>query len=237
MERTAVSSWVSRLLGLATVAAMAGTGGVAPARACTCPGVPPLPRALEQSDAVFLGMAVAIELLPPSTPPAWDRREIGPAGWWNDEEKILAPSSWTSRRYFERRVTFVIDAAWKGVAGESVTVITNSGGAASCGLDFTLGAEYLVYTFGIESTGEHWVSSCSRTATLFEAREDLEVLPPPAVDYAARRHRRDAVVTDGRLPGLFGPSGWCGVAWCDYDSGGEQAAAGTEAGGERSGVP
>lgn len=236
MERTAVSGWVSRLLCLATVAAISGTSLVAPVRACTCPGPPRTPLALEQSDAVFLGLAVAVELLPPGTPPTWDSREIAPLGWWNNEEKLLAPSR-SSRQFYERRVTFVVDAAWKGVARETMTVVTSSSGAG-CGVRFELGAEYLVYTLGIEATGEHRVSSCSRTSVLFEAKEDLKELPPPAVDYAAQRYRRDGGATEVLLPELDSPSGWCGVAWCEYDSAAEPGAAGTEAAeGELSDLP
>jgi hypothetical protein len=71
-----------------------------------------------------------------------------------------------------RMVTFNVGEAWKGVTEPSLQLSTTSG--RSCGFDFEVGKEYLVYASG--NTPVLTVKGCSRTSILSGAAEDLQFL-------------------------------------------------------------
>lgn len=70
-------------------------------------------------------------------------------------------------------VTFQTSAFWKGTPYTSMVVSTATEGS-SCGYAFTVGKEYLVYTYQNEQLPE--TSICNRTAPQNEAQEDLRIL-------------------------------------------------------------
>ncbi|HVR75675.1 MAG TPA: hypothetical protein VMT52_15175 [Planctomycetota bacterium] len=75
---------------------------------------------------------------------------------------------------FNKRATFGVSAIWKGPIAETIDVFTSSD-SAGCGIDFQVGAEYLVYAWEDE-TG-FFTHLCSRT-TLFNSVEAEELGPP-----------------------------------------------------------
>lgn len=78
---------------------------------------------------------------------------------------------------FRTTVTIAVKKEWKGSvsAGKNVKVSTANDSAA-CGYQFEEGAEYLVYAYNNEQTGDLSVSLCSATKLKTEAKEDLAVL-------------------------------------------------------------
>lgn len=68
-------------------------------------------------------------------------------------------------------VTILVTRHWKGVYTPTVQVTTESTGAG-CGYPFQEGSSYLVYANGKDL----FVTSCSRTRPLRNARDDLDVL-------------------------------------------------------------
>ncbi|MFC7685046.1 hypothetical protein [Ureibacillus sp. GCM10028918] len=70
-------------------------------------------------------------------------------------------------------VKFEVLDTWKGVNESEVLVYTERD-SASCGVNFTINEEYLVY--GNEHDGRKSVNLCSNTALLTEATDDLEAL-------------------------------------------------------------
>ncbi len=85
------------------------------------------------------------------------------------------------------RVTFDVSEVWKGSVQKVQTVHT-SRDEASCGFDFAVGKEYLVYANGSAANLE--VFLCSRTGLLATAVPDLVVLGT------------------GTLPGVVAPVQW-----------------------------
>jgi hypothetical protein len=144
---------------------------VGTARSCSCmpPGSPR--QELEESDAVFAGIATHVS-------PGYDR--VG---------DTLRPKP--------RRIRFSVLAAWKGVNGKQVTVTTASSGPA-CGYDFVPGDTYLVYANG--RFGMFGTSICTRTTELARAGEDLAALGPPALDRRENRSTWDAYGTPTFCP-------------------------------------
>ncbi len=65
-------------------------------------------------------------------------------------------------------VTLTVSSAWKGISTTEVHVTTSSD-EASCGYNFELGKEYLVYT--LQDKME--TNICTRTSLLSDADEDL----------------------------------------------------------------
>jgi len=122
--------------------------------ACSCiPPSPPL-ESLAGSDAVFAGKVVRIE----------------------KEDGIIISSA------DPVKVVFAVSQVWKGEEKAEID-LTTARDSASCGYDFIVGVEYLVYANNSETgltTG-----LCSRTMSLSMADEDLAALgegvfPPPA---------------------------------------------------------
>ena len=74
-----------------------------------------------------------------------------------------------------KRVTFQVTAIWKGVVPAEYSVY--AGDPQMCGVDFTLGEEWLVYAFPFDDP-EVYTHSCSRTARA-AGNPDIEALGPP----------------------------------------------------------
>ena len=118
--------------------------------ACSC--VPPgSPReALAESHSVFRGVVASIATV---------EREDGS---WGTDDPV--------------DVEFSVSEVWKGPLSRTRSLKTVRS-SASCGFEFELGAEYIVYTYDDSS-----VSLCSRTHSLatgfYDDRNDLEELGP-----------------------------------------------------------
>ena len=107
-------------------------------------------EALERSTAVFAGQVVNRDIL--------DRGK----GIISDGPIILTV-----------QVTVQVARVWKGPEYTTLVVHT-APGEASCGYEFKIGTEYLVYARGTEANLQ--TSLCSRTQLLSAASEDLKVL-------------------------------------------------------------
>ena len=124
------------LLGFSLVAV-----GARPAYACSCAGMWDTDEEFQRSDAVFIGEVVEVGELP-----------VEQAGPTDPGMPYLAP------------VTFDVEGAWKGVAGDSV-IVHGQGPAPSCGLNFERGETYLVFAgeAGEGENGPLQTDMCSST--------------------------------------------------------------------------
>jgi hypothetical protein len=77
---------------------------------------------------------------------------------------------------FQRRATFEVTAVWKGPLAETIELVT-AFDEATCGRDFTVGVEYLV--FALEANGMLTDNLCSRT-NVFVAAEAEQLGAPCA---------------------------------------------------------
>ncbi len=83
------------------------------------------------------------------------------------------------RRNSERRVTFTVITAWKGLSSKEVVIVTGFG-RGDCGYEFEVGKNYLVYAGG--SSQALGTSICHRTSSISYAQRDIRViskLPKP----------------------------------------------------------
>jgi len=81
------------------------------------------------------------------------------------------------------RISFEVARVWKGPTNRTITV-QSSPNSASCGYEFTIGEEYLVYTHGEQPLN---VTLCSLTKSLADAQNDisqLNALVTPTSDLA-----------------------------------------------------
>lgn len=115
--------------------------------ACSCMAPGPVPEEVERSAAVFAGTVVEIK----------------------DKNALSLIKS--SADLMEVKIE--VEEVWKGQNKTPITVYTERN-SASCGFEFALNQEYLVYAN--EEDGEFMVSLCSRTAPLSMATEDLQEL-------------------------------------------------------------
>jgi hypothetical protein len=128
----------------------------APQQAFACSCIPPRPplEAMADSDAVFAGKVVRIE----------------------EEGGAMISSA------DPVKVVFEVSQVWKGEEDAAIALAT-ARDSASCGYDFMVGEEYLVYAYSSEaglSTG-----LCTRTMQLAMADEDLSALGEGVVPAAA----------------------------------------------------
>jgi hypothetical protein len=72
-------------------------------------------------------------------------------------------------------VRFKVERAWKKVDSDEVVVFTEYPDGASCGVEFAVGENYLVYA-GIAFENELWTNHCTRTQRLKYAQKDLRIL-------------------------------------------------------------
>ena len=125
-----------------------------PAHACSC-STPSPQEAIQQSAAIFSGKVIQIK-------EASDWRE------W------ISFSKQPVRGGFE--VVLEVQSVWKGMDQTQVLIFTEGWGGG-CGFPFEMGKEYLVYA-------SYWerdvleTHSCSRTAGLIHASDDLQILGP-----------------------------------------------------------
>ncbi len=122
--------------------------------ACSC--MPPAPpqEALAEATAVFAGQVMAVEV------------SEGPVN--SSADPVQA--------------TFDVSQVWKGDITKSVT-LTTPRESASCGFNFEVGREYIVYAW---DDGDGLSTNlCSRTAELAPDLEDLDALGPGAAPVEA----------------------------------------------------
>ena len=149
-----------------------------PALACTC-GAPRSPHdALTQADAVFVGRVLSRAALHPigiglMAPGA------GRSGLTRERQ---ADTTWG---FGQVRVTFLVGRAWKGVAEDTISVVTGSGGG-DCGYPFYVDGVYLVYASRLPERSDLHAGRCGRTSALPEAAGDLAALG--GASYAHRGH-------------------------------------------------
>lgn len=115
--------------------------------ACSCAEPYPVKEELERSSAVFSGKVVGII----------DK----------NKSKFIQSSA------DPIAVRFEVEESWKGLSQTQIIVYTERD-SSSCGYEFDLGKEYLVYAREVD--GELRVSFCSRTALLSAAVKDIEEL-------------------------------------------------------------
>jgi len=144
-------------IALVTNSLLLGGTQAGEAYACSCAGGGSTDEAFRRSTAVFSGEVVEVGELP--------------TGQWKPTDpgmRLLAP------------VTFDVDAAWKGVAGDSV-VVHGQGPAPSCGLDFERGETYLVFAAGTGRDGDGPLETglCSATRQASEETARNMFAPPP----------------------------------------------------------
>ena len=144
--------FLALLLGFSLVAV-----GARPAYACSCAGTWDTDEEFQRSTAVFAGEVVEVGEL-----------SVERAGPTDPGMPLLAP------------VTFDVEEAWKGVAGDSV-VVHGQGPGPSCGLDFERGETYLVFA-GRSGEGENGplqtgLCSSTRQSSVETARN---MFGPPA---------------------------------------------------------
>ncbi len=116
------------------------------------------------------------------------------------------------------QVAFDVSQSWKGPAAASIEVLTSES-SASCGVTFTQGGEYVVYTN--DSEGYLNASLCSRTRPLADADEDLAALGDASAELPAGvtgpvadgQIRTDQPATPSTLPdvGARNPLLWLGI--------------------------
>jgi hypothetical protein len=116
--------------------------------ACSCLPSPSVAASLSESAAVFSGTVTKVE---------------GPQG-----QNINSADPVT--------VTFAVQKVWKGAA-EAQLIVTTARDSASCGYNFELGQDYLVYANQNDGGGPALsVNLCSRTTILPQAASDLAAL-------------------------------------------------------------
>ncbi|HEX8681188.1 MAG TPA: hypothetical protein VF707_02670 [Ardenticatenaceae bacterium] len=114
--------------------------------ACSCMMPSPPEEALEQAAVVFAGQLV--------------EAEAAPAGGMVSTADLIP-------------YTFEVSQVWKGEVHSTIT-IGSAMSSASCGYEFAVGEEYIVY--GFEGEGVLQTGLCTRTAPLASAEEDLTAL-------------------------------------------------------------
>lgn len=116
------------------------------AYACSCAPPPSVEEELERKTAVFSGKVIEIS---------------GP------NNKILRSSA------DPVAVLLEVDTIWKGINASQV-MISTAESSASCGFNFDLNTEYLVYAYGEEDDLQ--TGLCERTTLLSSASDDLSIL-------------------------------------------------------------
>ncbi len=137
-------------------------GGAAPCeeRRCSCFEEEELEHALQASEAVFIGTVVgSAEVL-----------EAVSLSEGLDEEPVMAP---------RRVVRIRLLGMWKGTEEEIVEIRTGLS-TADCGFPFETGQTYLV--FATDDEGSLTTGSCSRTALIEHAMDDLLILGTPPIE-------------------------------------------------------
>ncbi|WP_162805722.1 hypothetical protein [Sporosarcina sp. PTS2304] len=76
-----------------------------------------------------------------------------------------------------KTVIFTVQETWKGIDSQTISVFTGND-SASCGINFEVGKEYLVYAHTMDSNGKNILATtlCDRTAELANATDDLALI-------------------------------------------------------------
>ncbi|MCB2081591.1 MAG: hypothetical protein KDD76_03070 [Rickettsiales bacterium] len=131
---------------------------------CICPEEPPsIDEAYRQAFGVFTGTVIDI-----------------------DQEY----------RPYRSKIRFAVEQSWKGVTYPEVSVYTSNHDAYSlikqgitCGYSFRKGERYLVFSYrDHRQHGPAYVSTCSRTAPITKAEEDIQRLGLPVHDFRKGDH-------------------------------------------------
>jgi hypothetical protein len=168
------------LIGCALLASVPAELATGPVPMCYCAASPDtavaVHEALDFADAVFSARVQEIDT-PEQAEIDACMESLGsrPGRDASDE----AQGAWytRSRDCSQRRVTFRVLDAWKGVLQPTATASTHIQ-SPTCGYRFEEGRRYLVYAW-LSGSGELSVSSCSRTRRLGRAEFDLGVLGRP----------------------------------------------------------
>lgn len=118
-----------------------------PSYACSCAESLPVKKELQRSSAVFSGEV--IEMLDD-----------------NENSSVISSDDPIA-------VLFKVEESWKEMNQTEVAIYT-ARSSASCGFEFALGNEYLVYAD--ETDGEFSVNLCSNTKLLSSATDDIQEL-------------------------------------------------------------
>jgi hypothetical protein len=138
-------------LGHAIILAAVGSSYVQSAVfACSCVGGESRHEALERSAAVFAGVPVAANDV------------MAGALYVSSADPIV--------------YTFVVSSVWKGDIEDTLRVASERDGS-SCGYEFRLGQDYLV--FANRRHGVLWTGECSGTGAVFSSEWNLYGLPEP----------------------------------------------------------
>lgn len=169
--------WI-QVAGLAVVviAALA----MPPTHACSCRASKDAVSEMASADAVFTGFVVAVAL---------------DTSWVTGKVELSIDDCRVRRVSDEHDITFCqkgemvvrlkVFKAWKGQLGEEIEVLTDTQGPA-CGFNFRVGQMYLVFAYQ-RPGGQYATSSCSRTALLVDAQEDVKSLGAPVMDIWSRK--------------------------------------------------
>lgn len=130
--------------------------------ACSCMQPPPPEEELKRKTAVFSGKVIEI-----------------------DDTKS---NSFLQSSADPIRVVFEVNRTWKGV-NQTQAIVYTARDSASCGFNFTLNEEYIVYAYGEDSSLRTGI--CDRTNSIDQAADDLEALgegsnPSEVVDLLER---------------------------------------------------
>jgi hypothetical protein len=126
----------------------------APGLSCSCFTETSAVKALEKADAVFEGIVISVQLRSRPVPGVANRH-----------------TTWNEVRVRVRRT-------WKGVSEKTVDINTASD-VVTCGVDFKVGKQYLVYAYATAVDGRLETDACTRTTTGAAAARDAEAFGPP----------------------------------------------------------
>jgi len=136
---------------LAVAAALGGLlAWPQPAQACTCGLQHDPPKAFAEADAVFAGTVISITDLT----------------WVTKFDRLGAVSA-DFHPLLYRRVALAVNETWKGVTTTPIVVRT-------CGYPFTLGGQYVIYSY--QSLDGLETDVCTRTKQIAGATVDLAYL-------------------------------------------------------------
>jgi hypothetical protein len=163
-----------RFVAICVLAAALGLAG--DALACSCGESGPPREALAQATAVFSGEVIAIEI---------------PPMYWQGDAKPPSADLLTQFLGDEtlraQRVTVSVSKVWKGERITQRQVLYTPYDCCICGFGFTVGEQYLIYTYEDKDDKRLFTSFCSRTAKLDPKLADLNELPPPIRDFESAR--------------------------------------------------
>jgi hypothetical protein len=94
---------------------------------------------------------------------------------------VVAVALEDEERFQQAVATFSVSKVWKGPVGRSVEIRTSSS-SASCGWEFQIGAEYVVYAYVWPQTDlQLRTHLCTRTHAAYEGDPDPPLLGTPSL--------------------------------------------------------